>query len=285
MLERYLDVLAATGKSGQTIRTYRIQLTKFQTWLQSNGFADDLSQVTTIDVSEYRDSLQESGKKPATVNTALASIEAFCNWMVSEGRMDTNPAVKVRRVSQVQEPPKWLSRSERSRLLRAVEKQENLRNIAVVHVLLQAGLRASELCALTHDDVLISERKGSIVVQKGKGNKMRVVPIPRETRYWLGAYIADEHPVGKWLFPSQRGDQLTYQGLYKLCTALGDAADIEGLTPHVLRHTFGHELATKKVAIQDIAILMGHERLENTMIYIRSGREELQAAVDKLSYT
>lgn len=284
LVEEYFENLLAQGKSPATIKTYRTQLRLFFNWMKANEYSEDPKEITSMDVADYRNYLQEEGKLPRTVNTALASIEALCQWMLDEGRIDNNPAQKVKRVEQVDEAPKWLTRSEKARLLRVAEREKDMRNKVIIFTFLFAGLRASELCNLKHEDIIISERKGEIVVRTGKGNKRRVIPIERDLRTCLAEYI-EEHPLGKWLFASQRGEHLTYAGVYQLCETLGEKAKIEDLTPHMLRHTFGHDLATKGVPIQIIAKLMGHKKLDNTMIYIAPGKEELQAAVDKLSFT
>lgn len=285
MLDRYFTNLVAMGKSGATIRTYKTQLKRFFDWTVKTGGNADPKEICTADISEYRNYLQDLGRKPATVNTALAVIEAFCTWMVGEGYIDQNPAKKVRKAQQVQEPPKWLTKSQRGKLIRVVEKEKDVRNIAIMLTLLLAGLRSAELLALKHDDILIAERKGSIVVRQGKGNKRRVVPIERDLRYWLGKYMTEDHSGGKWLFDSQRGEHLTYIGLYQLVQAIGKKAGLQDLTPHVLRHTYCHDLVIRKVDLAMVARLAGHSKLETTMLYTQPGIEELEKAVDKLSYT
>lgn len=285
MIEKYLVHITGMGKSPATIKTYRTQLTKFFKWMAETGGTEDPREIGTADVSAFRDYLLERDKKPATINTARAVLEAFCAWMVEEGYMGRNPVTKVRKVDQVQEPPKWLTRSERAKLLRVIEKEKDIRNTAIIHVLLFTGIRASELINLKHDDILIKDHKGTLVVRQGKGNKRRTVPIERDTREWLGRYMTDAHPTGEWLFPSQRGERLSYIGLYQLCHVIGDKAGIEGLTPHVLRHTYCHDLITRHVDIGTVAVLAGHSKIETTLLYTKPGAEELQKAVDKLSYT
>jgi site-specific recombinase XerD len=285
MLDKYFTNLAAMGKSPATIKTYKTQLKKFFDWVVETGGDPDPKEVCTADISEYRNCLQELGKKPATVNTALAVIEAFCAWMVEEGYIEHNPAKKVRKVEQVQEAPKWLTKSERAKLIRVVEKEKDIRNTVIMFTLLFAGLRAAELINLKHDDVLITDRKGCIVIRQGKGNKRRVVPIERDLRYWLGKYMTEDHIAGKWLFDSQRGEQLTYIGLYQLVQTIGKKVGLEDLTPHILRHTYCHDLVVRRVDLAMIARLAGHSKLETTMLYTQPGMEELEKAVDKLSYT
>ena len=222
MIDAYLDSLAAQGKSPATLRTYRTQLGLFARWLVQKEYGDDLTEVSQVDVADYRQHLTEAGRLPRSINTALASIEAFYSWMHAEGRVASNPASRVQRARQVSEPPKWLTRSERARLIRAAERERDMRNTVIILTLLMSGLRASELCDLKHQDIQISERKGSIVVRNGKGAKRRVVPIERDLRDWLGRYMAERHISGEWLFPSQRGEQLTYDGLHSVCSVVGE---------------------------------------------------------------
>lgn len=284
MIEDYLVSLKGQGRSEHTIRTYRMQLNMFFKWLIDNNENVKTDEVTSIDAVEYRRYLQEQGKKPATINTALRSIEAYCKWLIEEGRMNHNPLAKVRKVEEVQDPPKWLTKSEKYRLIRAAIHEKDKRNTAIVLTLLLAGLRASEITSLIPEDVAISERKGTITVRAGKGNKRRIVMIPKELRECLSEYLY-ERVTAKWLFDSQRGDQLTYIGLYQFIETMGSKANIEGLTPHVLRHTYCHDLFVQKVPIEMIAKLAGHSKLETTMLYTQPGEQEMQAAVEKLGFS
>lgn len=285
MFDDYIAVLHSQGRSSDTIKTYKMQLNKFFSWLsEANGKEVKSEEVTAIDAVEYRTYLQEQNKKPATINTALRSIEAYCRWLVEEGRLDHNPLAKVKKVDQVQAMPKWLDKNEKYRLIRTACKEKDKRNTAIILTMLLAGIRASELTALTPDDVVISERKGTITVRAGKGNKWRVIPIPKELRECLGEYLL-ERVTAKWLFDSQRGDQLTYIGLYQLVENMGRKANIDKLTPHMLRHTYCHDLVSKGVSIEMVSKLAGHSKLETTMIYTQPGEQELQAAVEKLSFS
>lgn len=284
MFDDYIAVLVSQGRSSDTIKTYKTQLTKFFSWLESNNESAEPEEITSIDAVEYRSYLQEQGKKPATINTALRSIEAYCTWLVGEGRMSHNPLSKVKKVEQVQEIPKWLDKSEKYRLIRTAIHEKDKRNETIVLTLLLAGLRASEIINLTPEDVALSERKGSITVKAGKGNKRRVVPIPRDLRECLGEYLT-ERATKRWLFDSQRGEKLTYIGLYQFIDSIGKKAGIDDLTPHVLRHTYCHDLVNKGVRIELVAKLAGHSKIETTMIYTQPGEQEMQAAVEKLGFS
>jgi site-specific recombinase XerD len=284
MIEEYLAFLKATGKSEQTIKTYRSQLGQFMKWLTENGGTDDPRQITSIDAVEYRAYLQGvRGLKPASINTALAAIEAFCTWMLDEGYISHRPLAKVRKVEEALKAPKWLDRSEKYRLIRTTLNEKSKRNRAIIFTMLLAGLRVSELVSLRPDHIAISERKGTLTVT-GKGNKRRSVPIPKELREYLSDYLFDNASI-QWLFGSQRGEQLTVKGVQHLCATIGKKAGIENLTPHILRHTYCHDLVSKGVAIEIVAKLAGHSKIETTMLYTLPGEQEMQAAVEKLGFS
>lgn len=283
MFKNYLLSLKATGKSEQTIKTYRSQFNKFIEWLEINGGTNDPKQITSIDAVEYRTYLQEVRRlKPASINTALAAIESFCKWMMEEGHIDHNPLLKVKNVEEVKNPPKWLNKSDKYRLIRTVLQEKGKRNQAIMFTLLLSGLRVSELVSLKPEDIYMSERKGTLSVI-GKGNKRRTVPMPQELRECLSSYLMDNAGM-RWLFGSQRGEQITVKGVQHLCATVGPKAKIDNLTPHILRHTYCHDLVTKGIAIEIVAQLAGHASIETTRIYTQPGEQELQAAVEKLNF-
>ena len=283
MLNTYLTSLQAVGKSPVTIKNYRSQLVKFTAWLEDQTGSADLTDIVQADVVAYRDYLQhDRGLKAGSVNTALATIEAFCVWLVENGHLSENPLDKVKKLDQVRSAPKWLDKNEKHRVIRAAQK-ENKRNESIILTLLFSGLRVSELANLTLEDVLIRDRSGSITVRSGKGNKTRVVAIPEQLREVLGEYIVEHRSMSKWLFGSQRGERLTDKGVQHLCADIGRKAKIDRLTPHRLRHTFLHDLVSKGVSLDRVALLAGHSKLETTMIYTQPGQAELQADVEKLN--
>jgi integrase/recombinase XerC len=98
-----------------------------------------------------------------------------------------------RPVPQEQPGPRWLDRREQNALLRAAERAGEPRDLAVVRLLLNTGLRVQELCALTWKDVAVSERKGSLTVRHGKGRKHRQVPLNHNARAVLAALGHPQH--------------------------------------------------------------------------------------------
>jgi site-specific recombinase XerD len=284
MLEQFISYLDAQGKSPRTLNTYKTQLIKFMEWLKEHGGTSDPKQITSIDAVEYRRSLDKKGLMPASINTALASIEAFCNWMKDQGFIDHNPLERVDRMEQVLQAPKWLTKTEKYRVIRTSLIEKDKRNSAIILTLLMTGIRVSELVHIKPEDIMLGDRKGILVV-KGKGNKRRSIPIPKDLRECLGDYLVDDRATANWVFASQRGEQLTVKGVQHLCASISKKANVSNLTPHVLRHTYCHDLVQQGVDIGMVSKLAGHSKLDTTLIYTQPGEEEMQAAVEKLSFT
>lgn len=285
MLTKYVDVLRATGKSEKSIETKQVMVRQFLTWLEETTGSGDPLSITSIDAAKYRKHLQDIGRKPNTVNTALSSIESFCKWMADEGYLTHNPVQGVKRVEVTETAPRGLDKNEQHRLIRTALADKDPRNGAIILTLLFSGLRVSELVALTPDDVKIGERSGSITVRAGKGNKYRVVPIPQDLRKCLAQYVVTKRSTGEYLFEGQRDPQMTPRAIQLLCKKIGEKAKIDGLTPHVLRHTLAHNLVAAGVSLDKVAAILGHASLNTTAIYTRPRMNDLQDAMESLNYT
>ena len=266
MLEHYLTSMVITGKSEKSIATRRLQLMAFLKWLEDTTGTNDVLEITKIDAVKYRNHLQEKGAKPNTVNTHLSSIESFCTWMVGEGLLTHNPVKGIKRVETAPRAPRGLTKNERHRLMRVAELDKNHRNGTLILTLLFAGLRVSELTELTPEDVVIGDRSGTITVRAGKGNKYRTVPIVGVLRKRLGEYIVNHRSAGKYLFPGQRDPKLSPRAVQLICKEYGEAAKIDNLTPHVLRHTLAHNLVEEGSPLGWVAAVLGHASVTTTMV-------------------
>lgn len=283
LLQRYLDAMRSIGLSENTINTRRRALTTFLAWMKGHVGEDDPKTITPTDAVRYRRYLQDAGRKPNTVNTHLSAIHAFCAWMVEEGYIQENPVKKVEFVKIVKSGPKGLDRNERHRFERTAFNSKNCRDWAIVMTFLYAGLRVGELVELKPEDVIIQERKGTIVVREGKGNKYREVPIPKELRECLSEYIVKNCTSGEYLFEGQRAPKLTERAVQLIIDKIAYAAKVPDVTPHMLRHTYAYALVDNNVPIDRVAQLLGHENVNTTAIYTRPRPAQLQADVEKLN--
>ena len=292
-------------RSPHTVRGYTGALRDFAAWFaQSNGERFTPAAITQADVRLYRQYLQANRKlAPATVNRHLAALRAFARWAQDAGLIAHNPVNGVRWVAQETPGPRWLDRREQGALLRAAQKEIQVgdlraggdkthpgyiwprRDVALVVLLLNAGLRLAEVAALTLADVAINERSGKVIVRQGKGRKYREVPLNanarKVVREWLEVRPQDQ---GDELFLSLKGGALSERGVSARVAALAKAAGLEEVSVHVLRHSFAKNLVDAGVGLEKVAALLGHSSVAVTQRYITPSQADLQAATEAVAW-
>ncbi len=273
------------GISTYTVRGYLADLRKFAEWFQlTNGEAMGPDNVTPVDVRDYKAHLQTvANYKPATINRRLSTLRAYFGWALEEDLVEESP-VRVRNVEEPQPAPRSLDEKTYHRLLREVHKHGNKRDGAIIQLLRHTGLRLGELCALTLVDVEMSQRRGKVIVRSGKGGKYREVPLNLDARRALEAYLEKERPKvdDSHVFIGQRRNGLTDAAVQNVVKKYAYLAHLEGVSPHVLRHTFARSLLDKGVDLVTVQQLMGHKRLDSTARYTKPSKRDMEAAVARL---
>src|ERR671934_1298747 len=281
----FVAELGRQGMAEKTITTYTSDLVSFARWFtDSTGEPFRGAAVTPSDLLDYKAHLRTvQRRQAATVNRRLAALRKFFLWAQATGRIAELPKATVKGVPAAPRAPKSLPKRDVDRLIREAQKAGNKRNLAIVHLLRHTGLRVGELCALRLSDIRTSERKGSVLVRSGKGDKDRIVPLNHDVREALEAYLkvrpaaADDH-----LFLGQRGEPLQTDGVQLIVRKLARRAGLQGVTPHVLRHSFAKHVLDAGEDLATVSRLLGHERLETTAIYTEPTARDLEDAVAKL---
>ncbi|MBE3519183.1 MAG: tyrosine-type recombinase/integrase [Firmicutes bacterium] len=131
-----------------------------------------------------------SEQKPATLARKLRALNSFFRWAETVGLVKSNPVSGIGVPREQRRPPKALSDQELHRPKRAVYRMGKPRDIAMFELLSNAGLRVGELCALRVGDIRLSERKGKVLVRRGKENKYLEVPLNLQARRAVVNYLA-----------------------------------------------------------------------------------------------
>src|ERR1022692_3855155 len=152
------------------------------------------------------------------------------------------------------------------------------RDIAVVGLLLLSGLRSCEVLALELEDLLLSEAQLRV---RGKGGKVRMMPLPPETIRLLDGYLKTERPLtnAAQVFVSlkgkARGQPMTKDGLRSLFRHHRALTTIQKANPHRFRHTFGSDMIRAGVSLPALQRLMGHANIETTLLYIQISPQDV----------
>ncbi|MGN7247092.1 tyrosine-type recombinase/integrase [Janibacter anophelis] len=250
--------LKADGKAERTRVLYLQSVTYFSRWLVARGLEPTLANLTKDNLREWLGDLHEANR-PATVRTRFRGMRRFCGWLVEDDELESNPMQGISPPSAPAEPVPVITDEELAALLKACRGKElaDLRDTAIIRLLLDCGLRASELCGLRLQDVDLDAES---VIVKGKGDKVRAAYMSARTTAALDKYLR-KRAGHRWahlpqVFLTQRG-ALSPDGLRERVRARGEAAGIAHLHPHRFRHTFAHDYLLNGGQERDLKRLAG----------------------------
>jgi site-specific recombinase XerD len=191
----------------------------------------------------------------------------------------------VKRQELPKQSPRALEPDEQRRFLKAILSSNSLRNRTIAVIMLNCGLRISEVAQLNLADVVLTARKHELTVRCGKNSKRRVVPINKDATAVLEQFLGGSLSVDPEspLFVSQKGKRISTQSIDHLIRQFGKDAHVE-LSSHSLRHTFISKLIRSGVDVVIAAELAGHARLETTRRYSSPSQEVMLEAVERLNY-
>lgn len=278
----YLSYLAVErGSSQQTVESYRLDLRDWCAFLMEAGL-DGVSDVSRSHVVAYEADLVDRGYAASSIERHVSALKGFYRFMVREGLSDADPCAAVGLPKVESRLPESLSVAQMEALLSMGygEGPRADRDRAIMEVLYGCGLRVSELVGMDLHDVLLDE--GFIRV-RGKGSKERIVPIGGVGAESLGGYLdsargslsAPSKPTPA-VFLNARGGRLTRQSVFKLVESRGRMAGIEGLHPHMLRHSFATHLLEGGADLRSIQEMLGHSDISTTQIYTHVDRSHIR---------
>ncbi|MFF0526594.1 tyrosine-type recombinase/integrase [Actinomadura nitritigenes] len=272
-VERHLDRAAL---SPHTVRAYRRNCRAFTAWLikHSLDHPDAFADVVGADaaVKSWRRELLDARASVATVNQGRAAVGLL--YELAGLRLTVKP-LRVDRPGE----PDALDDRQAGAVERAAARR-GARDRAIVAVLLYSGARVEECARLAVEDVPVTARTGTVRLH-GKNDQVRIVPIPAPVRAALLDYLAERGRKDGPLWRGQRGP-LTISGITQVVLAVGAAAGIEGLRPHMLRHTYGTRLRRGGADPAQVQYLLGHASVATAGRYFRAGAAEVAELVERV---
>ncbi|WP_431893447.1 site-specific tyrosine recombinase XerD [Nonomuraea sp. bgisy101] len=277
VLSSYLAHLAVErGLAANTLASYRRDLRRYVEHLKARGRVS-FGEVGEADVLAFLTALREGdGDHPALVAgsaaRAVSAVRGLHRFALREGVTGHDPAHEVRPPRQLRRLPKAIGVAEVERLIAASGPDGaplTLRNRALLELLYGTGARISEAVGLALDDL-----EDDQVRLRGKGGRTRVVPVGRFARQALDAYLVRARPSllghGRGtpaVFLNARGGRLTRQGAWEVLQAAAERACLEGISPHVLRHSFATHLLDGGADVRVVQELLGHASVTTTQVY------------------
>jgi integrase len=277
-----------TSASGQ--RTYDHAIREFVAWYCSEP---RLAFNRTV-VLRYRIHLEQGGYAPATINLRLAAVRRVAYEAADAGLLSPELAAGIRRVKGVRRIGvrlgNWLTPEQGRRLLGCATPStaRELRDHAMVAVLIGCGLRRGELLALRLESMQQCEEHWVIADLVGKGGHVRTVPIPTWVKSavdtWTAAAGITHGPVFRAINKAGRvwGDGMSPKVLWDVVRAAAARADIDKLAPHDLRRTCARLCHLAGGELDQIQFLLGHVSIQTTERYLGCKQKLRYAVNDRL---
>lgn len=240
-LDSFVRSLRAENCSERTVETYSQSLGQFAAFLKEKGMPTRPEHITREYVESFIADLL-SRLKPATANNRYRGLQRYFKWLVEEGEIKTSPMARMRPPRIPEQPPEILDPEDLQKILKACQGHgfENRRDMAIIRILIDTGLRRSEMAGLTMEDVDLGDQTLRVV---GKGARVRIVPYGRKAARDLDRYLRvrqqrpDASLSALWL--GKRGP-MTPGGMYQVVRDRAEQAGVGHVYTHLLRHTFAH---------------------------------------------
>jgi integrase/recombinase XerD len=275
------------GMSKNTVQNYNLDVQKLITFLKTYDMHISPLEITSIQIQEFIYNIAKS-INPRSQSRLISGLRSFFDYLIFENYLQTNPLEQIEAPKIGRKLPDTLSVSEINLILETIDLSDSNgeRNRAIIETLYGCGLRVSELTSMKISDLFFSE--GFIKVT-GKGNKQRFVPIGKLTQKHINLYKNQVRIFKKidqkykdTLFLNRRGKQLTRAMIFTIVKNLGEKSKIEkSISPHTFRHSFATHLIENGADLRAIQMMLGHESITTTEIYMHLDKSHLKKIIDE----
>ncbi len=273
IINTYIASMRLEGRSEKTLKQYYDALTKLL-----DEIPKSIKDIRTNDIRYHLAHYQATHKvSNATVNNRRKFLSAFFVWATREDIVDKNPMLKINSIKEKYVTKKPFSDIELAKIRDALEDN---REKALVEFLLSTGCRVSEVAGLKVGN--IDFRTGECVVL-GKGNKERTVYLNNKSMYYLERYLGGFVDAERPLFMNARGRGMTKQNIEELMRIIGKRAGVSKVHPHRFRRTMATNAMKRGMPVQYIQVILGHSKLDTTMIYCIYDKEVVKAEYLKVA--
>lgn len=258
------------------------------------GGDTEFALITTRQIKRYLEWLHnEKGLSKRTAHDSWIACSSLWTWAASE--LETAHIIrgKIAAPSFTEKEIDPFTRDEVKALVRAIDRSNEwetpngkktaskrptaVRDRAIVAVLLDSGIRASELCALIISDY--DQKRGRLNIRHGKGDKQRFVFLGDRSRKALWKYLSERQGAkpAEPLFATQTGTHLDRNNLRHLLKNIADRAGVENCHPHRFRHTYAIEFLRNGGNVFELQKILGHTDLKTVQRYAKLAEIDLEA--------
>lgn len=269
-LKAFVDVKIIEGRSIKTIDRYSYILKRM-----FRAVGAPVPRITTFHLRGYLMQEKERGLGDKTIEGERTVFSSFFGWIWKEGLIEKNPCANIGAVKCAKKIRHPYSDVEIERLKEACD---NLRDKAIISFLLSTGCRISEACGLDRESVDFESLECQVL---GKGNKERTVYMDNVAAMLLRRYLKSRNDIIPALFIGKGTDRLTPGGARFALKKIAKKAGVDNVHPHRFRRTLATNLINHGMPIQEVAAVLGHDKIDTTMKYVYIEKTNVKNAYRK----
>lgn len=287
LLVKYEEYLKSLGKSQQTIRSYKNAYNRF---VRDTDFElEDMVDINSLWCLDYMESLK-CELSISTINKHMKQLSSFYQFLNVCEYTKVNPFFRLPSLSNCDSEykDKVMTNEQVKALLKASDTFEEedwrngLRDKTMMYLLINTGVRIGELSRVRIEDIDLENNKLWVRGKGFRGNVSRYTNFNNITKELIIQLIA-KNPNREHLFINYKNEQLNEQTIRKIWYKACEIANVEGFTPHSVRHYIGSSLVAKGVDLKKVAFALGHNSWKTSERYYIKPKDSMIDILDNIS--
>lgn len=271
LLKEFLSYLKMKGTSVNTQAGYERDLQKF--FISVNK---PVTQMVFKDINPYFLGLISEGKAPRTLNRKMAAVRCLFKFLLKNEYITVDPSVKLESSKLPKRLPEYMTDQQ---VRQVMDAATNHRDKVIMMVLYTSGARLNEIYQLDKESVDFQNKR---IITIGKGNKQEFYYLNSEAIEMLQKYLDERTDSNKALFVNRQGQRLGKRYVQRMLKMCGEKVGINGVHPHLYRHSLASRLAMEGIQIQTIQSLLHHASISTTQMYAHLNDEKIRSDYDKI---
>lgn len=268
ILQQFLSTKLVEGNSKKTIGHYRLIIK-----MMIDYFGKSIKDISTADLRYYLARYQQDRDvNNNTLDGMRRVFSSFFAWLNDEGFIQRNPCRGLNKIKAEKTIQKPFSDEDREKLRCACKRE---RDLAIIEFLYSSGVRVSEMIGLNRENIRFLERETVVL---GKGAKERIVYLNASACLHLKAYLGTREDNNPALFASIKKPygRLTVAAVEAILRGLGRKVGVKKVHPHRYRRTAATNALNRGMPLQEVSMMLGHAKVETTMIYCTVEQESVK---------
>ena len=270
LLDAYVAAMQIQGRSEKTIERYAYLIKRMMQAVKVST-----RNITVYHLRQYLAQEKARGISDRTLEGTRQVFSAYFNWLQREGLIEHNPTANLGAIKCQKKIKVTYSDIDVEKLKYGCK---TLRDRAIISFLMSTGCRISEMTQLYRDDVDLVGLECKVL---GKGNKERTVYLDAVTGMLVREYLGQRSDDSPALFAGRGTERISPQGVRAMLTKLAGSSAVDHVHPHKFRRTLATNLIRHGMPIQEVAAILGHDKLDTTMQYVVMDKTEVKQSYRK----